>query len=308
MAQPTFTDNTYAGKVLQMITTRSFTGNEVVQGGHVYVKDGIRDKLILPIQKVSDIIQDRAETPTTAGTINYKQRVLTPQDYMMYLEFNPRNFEGHWFEDMLTNGLLFRQLNPELQMSIVNEIMMYHDEYLGQALWTGNKTAGVAPNNKFDGFITVANADAATLKVASPVALTAANIISKLEATFKRIPVAVRTNPNLKIFLSIASFDLYREALQTLANKSISYESAAPRLFNAIQLVPLAGFPNDTLLAAVASASTASNLWVGVDGISDWSTLQVDRLQANSELWFFKALMKVAVQYRLPEEVVLYKV
>jgi hypothetical protein len=301
---PTFNPNTYAGEVLRMITTRAFTGNEIVAGGHAFVRDGIKHKLVMPTGNVGTVIRARQATPTPNSTLSFGERYLQPDDYMVYEEFNPRAFEHHWFQDMLEGTALFRQVSPELQMAIVDMVLKKHDEELNVQLWTGDKTGG----DQFDGFITKAKADTDVELVASPVALSKGNILEKLEATHAQIPKTIRKRRSLKIFGSIETEDFYRGALQDLDYKSISYEAATPTRFNGIEMVFLSGFPDDTLLACVADNTMDSNLWIGVDGASDWNDIMVNQLQNNSELWFFKMLAKVDTQFRVPQEVVLYAI
>ena len=57
-----------------------------------------------------------------------------------------------------------------------------------------------------------------------------------------------------------------------------------------------------TIVAARCSASRSSNLWMGVDYANDASVIQVEKLQANSELYFFKMLMKADTKVAKPSE------
>jgi hypothetical protein len=307
-AAPTFTGNEYAGEVVRRALTRAITGNEVAEGGHAFMRDNVRNSLHIPRLSVENIIQDRAPEPTSQGNFEYSHRKLTPLDYMIYLEFNPLDFEEHWFAQLLSGERVFTELPAEIQEQIIDQIMLYHDNYLGQALWTGDTTNGTAPYNKFDGFVTLLANDPETVTPSNPVALTESNVIDKLEETYKLVPRAVRGNANMKCFVSTQTHDLYGDALRNLNYKSISPEDPTPRRFHGKRLVPLEGFPDDTILWARSTAGMNSNLWVGAADLGDLSTIQVERKQANSELFFFKMLVKLGCQVGFPEETVLYKV
>ena len=53
----------------------------------------------------------------------------------------------------------------------------------------------------------------------------------------------------------------------------------------------------------VFTTGVDSNLWMGVDYVNDENVLQVDKLQNNSELYFFKALLKMDVNIVRPSEI-----
>ena len=49
-----------------------------------------------------------------------------------------------------------------------------------------------------------------------------------------------------------------------------------------------------------------SNLWMGVDYANDTEVLKIDRLQSNSELFFFQMRMKMDVNIVRPGEIVVH--
>src|SRR5690348_1436030 len=101
-------DTTYAGEAASEFIVLSVINSDTIQSGVAYVKDGIKKEFTIPRLDVEDIIQDRVDTPTSdnsAGTLTVSARTLNPGDFMVYLEFNPRQFEDHWFA---------AQMNPEL--------------------------------------------------------------------------------------------------------------------------------------------------------------------------------------------------
>lgn len=299
----------YAGEVLESFLTLATTGNEIVQGGHIYVKSGIKKKFTMPRIQVDNLIQDRKETPTAGvGTFTFDERALIPDDFMVYTEFNPREFEDMWRPFQPTGNLVFRQLPANVQVAMVGEIMKSVSTYMGKAILQGKKTGGVAPFDKFDGIVTKAIADAKVQKVATPAAITKANVISKLDATLALVPERIEDHPDLKIFTSKTVRKAYRDAIHDLEFKGGSVESDNVRMFKGKPVIGLSGMPADTILITYASANRGSNLWLGVDVENDEETIQVEKLQANSELYFFKMLMKADTQIAWGEDVVLYTV
>ncbi|MBJ2191473.1 MAG: hypothetical protein JFT10_11570 [Muribaculaceae bacterium] len=73
--------------------------------------------------------------------------------------------------------------------------------------------------------------------------------------------------------------------------------------FQGKRIIPMVALPNDTIFMGVFTTGVDSNLWMGVDYVNDENVLQVDKLQNNSELYFFKALLKMDVNIVRPSEI-----
>jgi hypothetical protein len=70
--------------------------------------------------------------------------------------------------------------------------------------------------------------------------------------------------------------------------------------------VPLAGMPDNTIIATVSCPDQESNLWLGVNSTADQDGLTLARLQANSELYFIKGLFKMDTQVGFADFIVIY--
>ncbi|QKG56997.1 hypothetical protein GKZ68_10385 [Hymenobacter sp. BRD128] len=300
-------DTTYAGEAAAQFAVKAVVGNEIVQGGHVYVRDGIKKALTIPRMVVGNVIQDRKPTPDTSlGTMTVDGRTLVPADYTIYAEFNPRDFEQHWYATQLNPTLIDRRLPVTIESVIIQEVLKRHNEYLGLAILQGNTS--LTTNLKyFNGLITRAKADVLVPKVASPVALTTVNIGDALQSTLNSISRAVLYNPGLKFFVSYKTAQIWEQYQRNTLYKGVDMTAAGIMRFAGRTIVPLNGMPDDTIFLAIGSADSNSNLWVGMNSTDD-NTLQLQRLQNNSELYFVKMLMKVDTNYGFSEETALYAV
>jgi hypothetical protein len=92
----TISDTSYAGKYASPIITKMTTEFDSVNKGVLYVADSVRKKITIPTFSLTNLIQDRAATPTSQGTGTVNGRTITPADFMVYWEFNPRDFETHF--------------------------------------------------------------------------------------------------------------------------------------------------------------------------------------------------------------------
>jgi hypothetical protein len=300
-------DETYAGEVAAQFAVKAITGAATINGGHVYVKDGIKKKYTIPKWDAdyTTLIQDRAATPITKGSFSVTGNVLDPQDYMIYVEFNPRDFEDHWFATQLNDTLIDRRLPYTAESVTVQEVLKRHAKYLNKGIWQ-NKTTNSDIFKYWDGFLYRMANDSDVLDVSTPITLTASNVAGELERGFQKIPEALRFDIGMKYFVSYKTFDLYRQFQQTTQTyKGVDVTQEGVMRFNGREIVPIPDFPDDTYIIAKGMASPESNLWVGMNSMSD-EGLKLAPLQANSELWFIKMLMKVDVNYGWGAEVVGY--
>lgn len=304
------TDTTYAGEVASQFIVKAITSNETVQGGHIYVKDGIKKKFTIPRfdTDYEDLIQDRQATPVSKGTFNVDARALEPEDYMIYVEFNPRDYEDHWYATQLPNALIDASLPATVESVMIQEVIKRHDRYQNKAIWNSKKTL-TNIYKYYDGLIKkgqdASSGSDVTNAVASPTTLTAGNVVAEFDKGFALIPNALKYDANMKIFVSYKTYDLYMQAQKNQTNKGVDFTQSGVNRFNGLEVVKIADFPNDVYMIAKGSASMDSNLWLGMNSTQD-ATLEIARLQANSELYFVKMLMKVDVQIGYCSEVVLY--
>lgn len=302
----------YSGEVLNNILARMIVGNELVDGGHVKVQNGIRKAFSIPrIGLSAPVIQPRVATPvssTSQGDYDLDEVKLEPNDMMAYVEFNPRSFEDFWRPWQPSGELVFRELPAEVQTKMLQELARRSQNEIALKIVSGDKALLTSnPLHYFDGFLTRAAGSGDTIVIPTPVALTAANVESKLDAVYKALPIAVRRDPLTKMMISVTTMDLYEEAQYAKANKGPNVTDNLQYRYRGKQLVPVAEFPDDTIYAAKATNNENSNLWIGVDHEGDETEVKVERLQANSELFFFKMNMKMDTQVVFHEETVLYK-
>ncbi len=302
-------DTTYAGEVASQFLTKAITGADTVNGGHVYIKDGIKKKFTIPRMdsNYEDFIQDRQATPTSnPGGFEVDGKVIDPQDFMIYKEFNPRDFEDHWQAVKLSPTLLDRALPATVESVVVQQVMQRYMKWFNKALWNNDMSLINTVYKYWNGFLANALADADVVDVPSPITLTLANIQGELLRGYNLIPEELRYDPNMKIFCSYATYDLYDQSQIAQTYKGIDITQVGKDTFKGKKVCKIADFPNDCFMIAKGMASPESNLWVGMNSIAD-EGLQLARLQANSELFFIKMLVKADVQIGWGTEVVLYK-
>lgn len=299
-------DQNYAGEAASQFIVKAITGADTIQGGNVYLKDGIKKKFTIPRWDATytDFIQDRAATPVSQGTSTIDGQPIVPEDYMIYYEFNPRDFEEHWFATQLDPTLIDRSLPVSVESVVVQEILKRHAKYFNQMIWNGDMTTtGVF--KYFDGFIRKATLSGDTVVVPSPVALTVDNIQAKFLLGFDLITPALLFDPSMKFYVSYSTYIMYGQSQINQTYKGIDTTAVSVPYFKGLKVERIADFPDDTYLIAKGMPTTESNLWVGMNSVDD-ANLILQKKQANSELWFVKMLMKADVQIGWNSETVLY--
>lgn len=316
-------DTQYAGTFASYFWLPATFGLDTIQKGSVYVKDGIKKKHTIGRIDLANPLQPRQATPSSNavnGKFTIDGRSLQPEDHMFYTEFNPRDFEEHWLAEQLSPTLLARELPLTAENYMMQIALNRTFEQIEQELWMGSTTYAATPGDSgkgqlmfMDGFLKKMVNDSDVVQIANPVALTSANILDKLDALIASVATnkkALLAKPSryerMKFFVSIETEQLYQTALTTgVTFKGLNTMDRGIKPWKGYEVVPLAGFPDDTILFCEGLPDTSSNLYVGMNSTED-NNLQLMRLQNNSELFFLKGLMKFDVQYGFSNQVFLY--
>ena len=357
MATINFAGNTYAGEVLEDLLVYTAKGNETYEAGLVHVKPGIQKRYVLPHIQLGSIIQDNKPTPTsTEGAANdtgfnqYKmsERYLDPQDFMVYLEFNPRDFEEYWRFAQPEGPLVFRELDPAVQKTMLRLLLDRKDQYINDCIWCGKKggvdasietpsgatklggASAAGPMKYFDGALAriLANPKAQTV-VASGTGATEAiknevasgevvlagdaaftggkDVEDALYAIWRKTPAHVRKSKKLKFVMGWDTWDIYDQYLTTQKDyKYVENPDVNRRTFKGKEIVVIDGIPESTIFFGKFSSDQDSCLWMAIDYSTDEESVKVERLQANSELYFFQMRMKMDINLVRPSEIIIW--
>lgn len=337
----TFLQNGYNGEVLEDLLTYTVQGNDTFKEGLIHIKAGIQHKYTLPAIKLGEIIQDNVPTPASThggkgpnGENEYAltERTLVPSDFMVYLEFNPRDYEKYWRFAQPDGNLVFRELDPKIQATMLRLLIDKKNEYIGTAIWTSAKGGvnnsgitcpadstiiGRGKEKYFDGVIkriidNVNATDTETINggqcVVSGNTLlnTGAAVEAALYAMWKKCPKQIRKKSSLAFVIGWDAWDAYD---QYISDKQVKYSENTEvnrYRFKGKKIIPIVGIPEHTIVLGEFSTGMDSNLWMGVDYANDTDVLKIDRLQANSELFFFQMRMKMDVNIVRPAEIVVH--
>ena len=341
----TFTFNAgqsnYTGEVLADLLTYTAQENETYKEGLIHIKSGIQKKYALPSVQLGSIIQDHVATPDSSksvGQYQFAERYLEPNDFMVYMEFNPRDFEQYYRPFQPTGNLVFRELDPKVQATMIRLLLERKIEYINHAIWCaatateagkiasadGKVEAGkteiggmdaAGPMKYFNGAIArmlmnaaagenTEDAKCGKINIAGTGAFAdGAAVEAELYAMWQATEPKVRKKQGLVILMDYKSWDAYNKYLSDKTFKYNDNRDENQHRFQGKRIIPMTALPDDTILMGCFTTGMDSNLWMGVDYANDEDVLQVEKLQANSELYFFKMLIKMDINIVRPKEI-----
>jgi hypothetical protein len=327
----------YTGEVLNDVLTYDIRENETYKQGLIHIHPGIQKRFTIPTMQVSGIIQDHKETPDTSkGDVKFTHRYLEPSDFMIFVQFNPRNFELYYKEFQPVNELIMRELNPSIQMKMIRAILQLKGSYIDDSIWQGAKTATAAKimdaagaaqttiggsddagdMKYFDGAIArmLANAAAADTtedalggKITTAGTGTFANgeaVQTEMYNMWQKCPSTTRRKPGLKWLVDDETWDKYDQYLSSQVFKYVDNRSENELRFKGKPIIALSSLPKDTIILGNFTSGLDSNLWMGVDYANDENVLQIEKWRPESELWFLKMLLKMDVNIVKPKEII----
>lgn len=327
----------YTGEVLEDLLSYTAQENETYKEGLINIKAGIQKKYTLPAISLGSIIQDHKATPDSSkGDYNFTERHLEPNDFMIYIEFNPRDFEKYYKFAQPNGNLVFRELDPKVQSTMIRLLLEKKMEYINSAIWNSALAADKAkvkaadgatevaigaddeagPQKYFNGAIirmlinAAAKADTEEAKGGQVISAGSGAfadgkaVEAELYAMWKVTPPKVRKKAGLVVLMDYATWDKYDEYVSSKEYKYTDNRQENQHMFRGKRIVPMTALPENTIIIGCFTTGADSNLWMGVDYANDEDVLQIDKLQNNSELYFFKMLIKMDVNIVRPAEIV----
>jgi hypothetical protein len=202
-------------------------------------------------------------TPENLATKDEKQLILSELqllDSIDPVEFND-DFEFLW----TTGPSATAQINPELQRAFVNALSKNFNHTIERIMWRGDIGGGGSGGIELvDGWIKTIDADA-NVNNATPLGpVTAANVISVLEAVVAATPAEVQELSNPTILMSDTDKYLYREAARALDFKGNNIDGKIPDFFGGFPIMSTHGIPAGRMFLMNTGGGDDSQLKVGV--------------------------------------------
>jgi hypothetical protein len=297
MATTTNLTTTYAGREAAGYIRAAFLSNESLSA--LTVKENIEYKQV--VRRLVDNVTFANATCdfTPTGTVNLTERILTLEKFQVQRELCKNTFLSDWESRSEQNGELHASLTDALIANVMAGVAARNEVLI----WKGvNANAG-----EYAGFETLFLADAAVLDVASPEAITTANVIEEMNRLVLRLPVRVRRateKPVIAVSSNVA--EAFRTAILGLGGGSYLYQGETVKMTwqGQYDIIECPGMSDDTM-----AMYQKSNLWFGTNLLDQWNTVAVlDMYQYDlSNNVRFSCSFFAGVQYGFGDEIAFYQ-
>jgi hypothetical protein len=310
MATTTSITTTYAGEFAGKYISAALLSGSTIANGGIEVKPNIKYKEVIKRIATDGIVKNATCDFDATSTVTLTERVITPEEFQVNLQLCKKDFKSDW-EAVQMGYSAFDSLPPSFADFLLAHVVSKIAEKTEQNIWKGvNATAG-----EFDGFLTLAAADAAVLDVASPASggVTAANVIAELGKVVDLIPASLYGKEDLYLYVSQSVARDYVRALGGFGasglgsngtnNLGTQWFNNGSLSFDGVKIFVCNGMTNDYMMAA-----QKSNLYFGTGLLSDQNEIKVIDMADidGSENVRVVARFTATVQYGVGAEIVLY--
>jgi len=295
----TTVDNTtsYSGKFAGEYIKAAFYANETLQA--ITVKENIEYRAV--VKKIIDNVTfaDATCAFSPTGEIAINERYLTLKKLQFQQEVCKNEFLNDYNAKDVQNGSLGSALNEAIMSTMLAGIAQNNENLI----WTGNGASA----GEYDGLLQLigVDGDGDINFVASPVAITSGNVISKVQALIAALPLAVKkASEKPVIFMSYDVWENYMYA--QLGSGFATYLTTGPEVqktfMGLFKISVCPGMPANTMIMA-----QPSNLWFGTNLVSDWNNVQVVDMGAWAEDNVrFSAKFFAGTQYGIGADIAAY--
>jgi hypothetical protein len=316
MPQPTIT-TTYAGEFAgKYIAAALLSGNTLSQGA-IEIKPNIKFKEVMKKVVTSGLIGDDSCDFTSAGTVTLTERIIQPDQFQVNLELCKTPFESDWGAVSMGYSA-FDNLPPDFSSFLIAHVAEQVSASTENNIWQGN--LGGAQAGEFDGFTTLAAADADVIDVAAVGGgVNSGNVIAELGKVVDAIPSTLYGKDDLFIYVSQNVAKAYVRALggysaitdangggvaNGIDNRGTLWYGGSENLsIDGVKIFVANGLPSNYMFAA-----QRSNLFFGTGLMSDYNLVKLIDMADIDGSKNVRVIMRftAGVQYGIGSEIVLY--
>ena len=310
MATTTSITSTYAGEFAGKYISAALLSGSTIANGGIEVLPNVKYKQVIQKIATDGIVKNATCDFDATSTVTLTERIITPEEFQVNLQLCKKDFHNTW--EAITMGYsAFDNLPPSFADFLIAHVAAKVAEKTEQNIWKGaTATAG-----EFDGFVTLATADATVLDVASPAAggVTAANVIAEMGKLVDLIPAALYGKEDLYLYVSQSVARDYVRALGGFGASGLGANGTnamgtqwwnnGSLSFDGIKVFVAEGMTTDYMMAA-----QKSNLYFGTGLLSDQNEVQLIDMSPIDGSQNVRVVMRftAVVQYGIGSEIVLY--
>lgn len=310
MATTTSITTTYSGTFAGKYISAALLSASTIENGGIEVKPNIKYKEVIKKIATDGIVKNATCDFDATSTVTLTERIIQPEEFQVNLQLCKKDFRSDW-EAVQMGYSTFDTLPPAFADFLLAHVAAKVAEKTEQNIWKGaTATAG-----EFDGFVTLATADATVLDVASPASggVTAANVIAEMGKVVDLIPAALYGKEDLYLYVSQSVARDYVRALGGFGASGLGANGTNAQgtqwwnngslSFDGVKIFVCNGMANDYMMAA-----QKSNLFFGTGLLADSQEVKLIDLSDLDGSQNVRVVMRftAGVQYGIGSEIVLY--
>lgn len=321
------TDTSYAGEAASSMLLRPVATADTVAKGCINIQE-TKKEFHFPRLEVSNFLQKDSPTPTSKGSALVDGNRIYLETFQIYLEFDPQQFSQHWYANELNNQIIDRSLPQTVETALMFQLMAQNNLKIDSMIWRADKnydptsptyvtpaSRGADSNDSdlyyFNGLIKQALLDPTTITVPGAFTITATNSVTALTNTYNLIPKGLLNKfgaYGTKFLVSYRTMQLIEQNYNLVTPyKNGQFSEAGSRQFLGYEIVAIAGFPDNTIYACMASPNyNATNTFLVVNSKDDTSNVKIAPVQNFSDIWGLRAKMKMNVGLGFGDQGVLF--
>jgi hypothetical protein len=309
MATTTSITTTYAGEFAGKYISAALLSGSTIANGGIEVKPNIAFKEVIKRIATDAIVKNATCDFDATSTVTLTERIITPEEFQVNLQLCKKDFRSDW-EAVQMGYSAFDTLPPSFADFLLSHVVAKVAEKTEQNIWKGV----TANAGEFDGFQTLAAADATVIDVAGVSGgVTATNVVAELGKIVDAIPAALYGKEDLYLYVSQSIARDYVRALGGFGASGLGANGTNAQgtqwfnngslSFDGVKIFVCNGMTNDFAIAA-----QKSNLYFGTGLLSDQNEVQVIDLADIDGSQNVRVVMRftAAVQYGVGSEIVLY--
>jgi hypothetical protein len=306
MATTTTITTTYAGEFAGKYISAALLSANTIEKGGIEVKPNIKFKEVIKKLATGDLIANGSCDFAATSSVTLTERIIEPETFQVNLQLCKDDFRSDW-EAVSMGYSAFDSLPKTFQDYLLAHVVAKVAEKNEQNIWRGvNANAG-----EYDGFVTLATADATVIDVAAA-AVDAANVIAQLGAIVDAIPSQLYGKEDLYLYVSQNIARAYVRALGGFVatiggagtmNEGTQWYNGSELSFDGVKVFVANGLADNTAMAA-----EKSNLYFGTGLLSDHNEVKVIDMADIDGSQNVRIVMRftAAVQYGIGSDIVLY--
>jgi hypothetical protein len=308
LAQPSFTQNTYAGEFAGKYIAAALLSAQTLDNKNITIMPNVKYKAVIQKIDVESIVNNASCDFVTSGTVALSERILEPKELQVNLELCKQEFVDSW-EALQLGYSAFDEIPKDFNDFLISYVGGKVAQATEISIWQGV----AATNGQFAGLLPALSASAAAggtgavIKSAQSGSINSSNVITKLNGLVDAIPETVYGKEDLVIYAPTNVIKAYQTALGGGTTGVNGYNNQLtvgqkPYDFNGIELVWSPGMTSSYLVAA-----QKSNLYFGTGLMSDYNEVRVLDMANIDGSQNYRIIMRytAGTQFGIGEDIVI---